>query len=176
MQENPFQSPQFTGYVAPEATHQGVEYVGFWMRFLGFIVDAILMQIVAVPLLILVYGWGYFASPAFLEGPFDAFMTWIFPALVIVSFWTAYGATPGKMMIGARIVDAAKGHPISVAQAVVRYFASMLSGAILFLGYIWVAFHPRKQAWHDLLAGTVVVRPTSGHEALFPQARHLDDY
>ena len=175
MQDNPFQSPQFTGDMAPDVTLQGVEYVGFWMRLLAFIVDGLLMQIVSIPLLILVYGWGYFRSPDFLEGPFDAFMTWIFPALVIVGFWTGYGATPGKMMIGARIVDAATGRPISLGQAVGRYLGYILSGLILCLGYFWAAFHPRKQAWHDLLAGTVVVRPTAGRQAIFSQASRPEE-
>lgn len=68
-------------------------------------------------------------------------------------------ATPGKMAISARIVDAGTGGPPSTAQLVVRYLGYFVSTIPLCLGLLWVAFDPRKQGWHDKLARTVVVRP-----------------
>ncbi len=62
------------------------------------------------------------------------------------------------MAIHAKVVDAKTGGVPSVRQCIVRYFAYILSAIPLCLGYIWVAFDPKKQAWHDKLAGTVVVR------------------
>jgi uncharacterized RDD family membrane protein YckC len=75
-----------------------------------------------------------------------------------ILFWIYKGATPGKMAVHARIVDARTGLHASTGQYVGRYFAYFVSLVPLGLGYLWVAWDDRKQAWHDKLAGTVVVR------------------
>ena len=62
------------------------------------------------------------------------------------------------MAIGARVVDAATGKAISVRQGIVRYLGYYVSILPLCLGLLWVGFDPRKQGFHDKLAGTVVVR------------------
>jgi uncharacterized RDD family membrane protein YckC len=68
-------------------------------------------------------------------------------------------ATPGKMAMSLRVVDAVSGKKPSTGKLVGRYLAYYLSTIGLFLGFLWVAFDPKKQGWHDKLAGTVVVRP-----------------
>ncbi len=80
------------------------------------------------------------------------------PAIVIVWFWRRKKATPGKLAIGARVVDAATGQAITTRQGIVRCLGYFVAALPLFLGFLWVAFDPRKQGWHDKLAGTVVVR------------------
>jgi len=62
------------------------------------------------------------------------------------------------MAIAARIVDAATGAKPSTRQLVVRYLGYYVAIVPFMLGILWVAFDPRKQGWHDKLAGTVVVR------------------
>jgi uncharacterized RDD family membrane protein YckC len=62
------------------------------------------------------------------------------------------------MLIGAEVVDAQTGAALSVRQSIGRYFGYYVSILPLLLGLAWVAFDPRKQGWHDKLAGTVVVR------------------
>jgi uncharacterized RDD family membrane protein YckC len=85
----------------------------------------------------------------------------------VVLFWMYRQATPGKMAIGARIVDARTGRPPGTKQLVGRYLGYYVSTIPFCLGLIWVAFDPRKQGWHDKLAGTVVVRPrVRGPEAV----------
>jgi uncharacterized RDD family membrane protein YckC len=64
------------------------------------------------------------------------------------------------MAISARIVDARTGAPASTRQLVIRYLGYYVSTIPLGLGLLWVAFDPRKQGWHDKMAGTVVVRPS----------------
>jgi len=81
------------------------------------------------------------------------------PAIAVVLFWIYRQATPGKIAISARIVDARTGGKPSTKQLVVRYLGYYVSTVPLMLGILWVAFDPRKQGWHDKLAGTVVVRP-----------------
>jgi uncharacterized RDD family membrane protein YckC len=62
------------------------------------------------------------------------------------------------MLVSARVVDAKTGNSLSVGQSIGRYLAYFVSTIPLCLGFLWIAFDPRKQGWHDKLAGTVVVR------------------
>ena len=71
-------------------------------------------------------------------------------------------ATPGKIAIGARIVDARTGEPAGTGQLIGRYLGYFVSTLFLGLGLLWVAFDARKQGWHDKLAGTVVIRRKGG--------------
>jgi len=96
-------------------------------------------------------------------GP-GALIRYVLPAVLVIAFWLYKLATPGKMAIGATIVDARTGRRPSAGQLVIRYFGYIVSTLPLGLGLIWVAFDSRKQGWHDKLAGTVVVRRGSGGE------------
>lgn len=139
---------------------QDLEYVGFWPRVGASIVDAIIIIAITFPLLIAIYGWGYFTDEGstLIAGPADFFISWVFPAVAVILFWIYRQATPGKMAVSARVVDAATGDGLTAGQAIGRYLAYFVSMLPLFLGIIWVAFDPKKQGWHDKLAGTVVVR------------------
>ena len=79
--------------------------------------------------------------------------------VAIIAFWLLKQATPGKIAISAKIVDAKTGGEPSIGQYIIRYIAYFLSTIPLCLGFIWVAFDSKKQGWHDKIAGTVVVRP-----------------
>jgi uncharacterized RDD family membrane protein YckC len=68
-------------------------------------------------------------------------------------------ATPGKMAIGAKIVDATTGAAPTTPQLLLRYLGYFVSVFPACLGLVWVGFDRRKQGWHDKIAGTVVVRP-----------------
>ena len=110
----------------------------------------------------IVYGMIYLDDPKAHWGLADTMISYALPPALILSFWIAKGATPGKMAIGATIVDARTGAHPTTSQFLIRYVASILSGLILCLGYLWVVFDARKQSWHDKLAGTVVVRRKAG--------------
>lgn len=146
-----------------------LEYVGFWPRVGASLVDTVFLLIVTVPLLVSIYGLAYYTDidKPFIAGPADLLISWVFPAFAAILFWLYKQATPGKMMIAARIVDAKTGNTLTVGQSIVRYIGYFVAMLPLFLGIIWVAFDPRKQGWHDKLAGTVVVRPKNrGPEAV----------
>lgn len=136
-----------------------LEYVGFWLRFGASIVDSILTLMLIVPLVLVFFGPSYWQDYRLIKGPLGFVIEWIVPAVAVIIFWVAKGATPGKMLISARIVDAASGRPPTTGQLIGRYLGYYVSMLPLFLGFIWVAFDSRKQGWHDKLAGTVVVRP-----------------
>ena len=135
-----------------------LEYVGFWARVAATLIDSLLVAAICWPLVTMIYGRKYWSSPSLMQGPADFLINWVLPAVAVVLFWVYRQATPGKIAIGARIVDAETGHPPSKRQLIGRYFAYYVSAIPLFLGMVWVAFDPRKQGWHDKLAGTVVVR------------------
>jgi len=136
-----------------------LEYVGFWARVGATFIDVFLLLVVTMPPLLAFYGMAYFDGDELIKGPVDFILNYVFPVVAIVLFWRYKQATPGKMAIRAKVVDAKTGGVPSVGQCIGRYFAYFLSTIPLGLGYLWVAFDPKKQAWHDKLAGTVVVRP-----------------
>jgi len=134
------------------------KYAGFWIRTGAAIIDTLLILVVSVPLLVALYGWAYFDSTSIVAGPADFMITWVLPAVAVIAFWIVKQATPGKMAVSTRIVDAETGRPASAGQLIGRYFAYFAACIPFGLGILWVAFDRRKQGWHDKLAGTVVVR------------------
>ncbi|MGH9650522.1 MAG: RDD family protein, partial [Terriglobales bacterium] len=60
--------------------------------------------------------------------------------------------------LGMKVADAVSGGPLTVKQAIGRYLGYFVATVPLGLGIVWVALDPKKQGWHDKLAGTVVVR------------------
>ena len=139
---------------------QPVQYVGFWSRFAASIIDTILMMIIVAPLVTWVYGADYWVDPerSFIAGPADFLLNWLLPAIAVILFWVYRQATPGKMAIGAKIVDAKTLDKPSTGQLVGRYFGYYISIIPLCLGLIWVGIDAKKQGFHDKLAGTVVIR------------------
>lgn len=142
-----------------------LEYVGFWLRVGASIIDTLLLGVFTWPLLNHIYGPSYWRTTALVKGPADFLISWVLPAITIILFWIYRQATPGKMAISARIVDAETGNVPSAGQLVARYLGYFVSILPFFVGIIWVAFDPRKQGWHDKLAGTVVVRPKNRYPA-----------
>jgi uncharacterized RDD family membrane protein YckC len=143
--------------------HQEVEYAGFWLRVVATIIDTVLVVLVTSPMMLSVYGWDYFdeETSRTIEGPAEILIGWVLPAITVIVFWMKKQATPGKMALSLRILDATTGDKPSSGQFVGRYFGYLVSMLPLFLGLIWVAFDKRKQGWHDKLAGTVVVKAKS---------------
>mgnify|MGYP003387956060 CR=1 FL=1 len=88
-------------------------------------------------------------------------------ALLGVPLWflvaTARGQTPGKKALSIRIVDA-QGNPPGTGRALARYFGFLLEGLAMYvffaglLGWLWPLWDANKQAWHDKVAGTYVIR------------------
>jgi uncharacterized RDD family membrane protein YckC len=136
----------------------GLEYVGFWLRVWASIIDTVLMLVIIAPLLSWIYGAEYWVSERIILGPADFLLTWVLPAVAVILFWIYRQATPGKMAIGARIVDATSGGKPTTGQLIGRYFGYFVSTLPLLIGLIWVGIDSRKQGFHDMLAGTVVVR------------------
>lgn len=138
---------------------QKVEYAGFWVRALAAIIDSILIILITFPILVYIYGWEYFdfEQTGWVAGPAEIVISWILPSIATIIFWLTKQATPGKMAVGVKVVDAITGNTMSVGQAVGRNLAYVASLFPCGLGFIWIAFDVKKQGWHDKLAGTVAV-------------------
>jgi len=152
MNENP--------YIAPSAdVSTEPVYAGFWIRIGAFIIDSILASIVIWPILYAIYGMSYF-TPGHIVNTvsWGNLISWIFPAVAVITFWIYISATPGKKFLHLKIVDAESGKKPTNGQFIGRYFGYYVSTLPLFLGLIWVGIDKRKQGFHDKLAGTLVVR------------------
>jgi uncharacterized RDD family membrane protein YckC len=121
------------------------EFSGFGRRFAAQLIDGIILCIIFVPLAMFTSKVVYSCIAAPIQ------------LVYMIGFWTWKGQTPGKMAMGIRIV-AADGGPIGLGRAIIRYLGFFVSAAILYLGFIMIAFDGRKQGLHDKIAGTFVVR------------------
>jgi uncharacterized RDD family membrane protein YckC len=118
-------------------------YAGFWIRFAAYIIDGIILfGLILLCLVIIIVGW--IALPFVAIG----YMPWC---------WWKRGATFGQSALGLRVVREVDGGPISGSQAFIRFIGTIVSSWVFYLGFIWVAFEPRKRGWHDMMAGTVVI-------------------
>ena len=79
----------------------------------------------------------------------------------VAYMWIRFAATPGKLLLGLRVVDEKTFGKMTLKQTTKRFFSFILSVAPLFLGFIWSNFDKRCQTWHDKIAGTVVVTSKS---------------
>ena len=155
MTDNPYEAP--AADISTTDTSEPV-YAGFWIRVGASIIDTILIILVTWPILIAIYGMAYFDSQQIIAGTWDALISWGFPALAVIIFWIYRSATPGKMLVNIKIIDAKTGGKLSTGQSIGRYFAYFISMLPLMLGIIWVGFDKKKQGWHDKIAGTLVVK------------------
>ena len=136
-----------------------LEYAGFWIRTWAYFIDGLLYLLVFIPIFVGVYWADIVESPTtFRPGPIYYVLSYFIPAFIWVMFWRYQSATPGKMAVSLKIVDAVTGDAPSVSQCIGRYLGYLVSGIPLLLGFLWVGLDRRKQSWHDKLAGTVVVR------------------
>jgi uncharacterized RDD family membrane protein YckC len=137
-------------------------YAGFWLRLGAFFIDTLIVSVVVGIILLAIFGRSYLQLSA--EGKTlwaDVLFQGVLPAIAAILFWRFRGATPGKMLLSAKIVDANTFGPPSTGKLIGRYFAYLVSIVPMFLGFLWIAFDKRKQGWHDKLAGTVVIRDES---------------
>ena len=79
-------------------------------------------------------------------------------------FWTLVGFTPGKALLGLKVVRK-NGEKVSFGRSLLRFFSYWISIIPLGLGFFWVLWDPKRQAWHDKIAGTqVLYSPKIAHK------------
>ncbi len=75
-----------------------------------------------------------------------------------VYFWTTTGQTPGKMVMGLKVVSAETGGLLDTGGAAIRYVGYIASAIPLYLGFLWAIWDPNHDAWHDKIAKTKVIK------------------
>jgi len=84
-----------------------IEYAGFWLRAVAAFIDSLVVALVTLPALYLLYGPVYFTqTPHAVAGAGDLLISYVLPAVAVLLFWHFKSATPGKMLVRAKIVDA----------------------------------------------------------------------
>ncbi|WP_197427696.1 RDD family protein [Alteromonas sp. Mac1] len=134
-------------------------YAGFGIRFGASIIDTLLLLAVTFPLLHLIYGKGYWTAEDTVVGIFDVLISYVLPLISTILFWVYKSATPGKMVLKVKVVDAKTGSAPTIRQSIIRYIGYYVSILPLGLGFLWVLWDTKKQGWHDKMASTVVIRP-----------------
>jgi uncharacterized RDD family membrane protein YckC len=139
-----------------------MRYAGFWIRFGAVFIDGMILWVVNIAIS-LAAGVGFMSAvgvnPNAQFGPLQILLMLLQIAIGIsyeTFFLGKYGATPGKMACGVRVI-VSDGTPISYGRACGRYFAKMLSYMTCTIGFIIAAFDREKRALHDHICNTRVV-------------------
>jgi len=162
----------------PMVVVPAVPYAGFWLRFVAYLLDVIIVGIVAVPIVVvLAVATGASAAlssmsddnpqQALAAAGFVIFLCsliiillgglWLYYALLESSSWQG---TVGKKALGLIVTDL-DGRRVSFGRATARFFSRLITGLVpLFIGYILAGITAKKQALHDMIAGTLVLRKT----------------
>jgi uncharacterized RDD family membrane protein YckC len=131
------------------------DYAGFWQRAAAQLIDWLIVIVILVPIMVVVFGLREISfDPA--EHSWDL-LVFIAIAAAVIGFWRYCGATPGKIALAVKIVDANTGQPPSTARLVLRFLGYFVSAAPFYLGFLWAAIDRRKQGWHDKIARTIVI-------------------
>ncbi|KON89293.1 membrane protein YxaI [Sporosarcina globispora] len=161
------------------------EYGGFWLRFAAYLIDSIIvgipLAILSIVIFMIFFGTSeafnmMISDPSYMEAEMTdaeafAFMGSYFGALgvtvlvnlvVAVAYFAGLHAskwqgTVGKRLLGLKVTDL-NGNRISFWRALGRYLAMAFLSGIFLIGYIIAAFTEKKQALHDLIASTIVVK------------------
>lgn len=155
------QPPYGGGYGQPRYNYNVAVFAGFWRRFVALIIDGVVTSIATS---IIRYGilgailrntssLGVAATASAVYLLVQVVIGWLYYSFMESS---KHQATLGKMALGIVVTDL-YGERISFARATGRYFAKYLSSAILCIGYIMAGFTEKKQALHDMIAGTLVI-------------------
>ncbi|MEE4316396.1 MAG: RDD family protein [Erythrobacter sp.] len=144
-----------------------MNYAGFWIRVVAYIIDLVPLVLIGV-VLALAFGDPLVETSAEPSVGASDLIGLVLGIAYFVGFESSsWQATPGKRVLGLIVTDT-EGRRISAARATGRYFGKILSGLILMIGYIMIAFTDRKQGLHDLMAGTLVVKGKPGEVGYDP--------
>ena len=123
---------------------------GFWIRMVALAIDAFLVG--AITSMVIHPRW-------FGVDTDHGIVTLL--AIYGAVMWKLKGATVGDIVFKLQVVRA-DGRPIDWPTAIIRSLGCFLSVMVIMLGFFWIAFDEHKQAWHDKIAGTLVVRNPKG--------------
>jgi uncharacterized RDD family membrane protein YckC len=152
----------------PTGPAPGVTFAPHGPRLLAYLIDVL---IVAAVVSLLAIGLAIPLAAVAGAGPEETLSApgWILVSLIVISalavsfgyfpwFWARSGSTPGMRMTGLKVVRDTDGGSVSGGQALLRLVGYWISAAVMYLGFAWILIDERRRGWHDLIAGTVVVK------------------
>lgn len=149
-----------------EAVSARVSKGGFWIRTMAYLIDTVILEFLSLILMLvgmLAMSVGPAGLPAMDEERIMGLLVpyYLFSTIVTIVYFTYFhgsvGQTPGKMLCGLKVVRI-NGEPLGYGRAFLRWAGYLPSSLIFGLGFLWIAWDRRKQAWHDKIAGTHVIR------------------
>jgi len=154
-------------------------YAGFWLRFVAYIIDYIIVYTVQSFVLLPIFaalGFGFATTPGLFDdsmsteeaiGLFAALasiasVTFLITLTIQVLYFSfmessKYQATVGKIALGLKVTDM-EGNKLDFGKALLRNLGKIVSSMILGIGYIMAGFTEKKQGLHDMIASTLVVK------------------
>ncbi len=141
-------------------------YAGFWIRFVAYLIDALIVGFASVAVQAILLPGLRLSTRSSLGAGAIALVGIAYIVGVAIAaayeglFVYKFGATPGKMVLGLRVVRP-DGGPVSLGRAIGRYFAKLLSAIILLIGFIMAGFDREKRGLHDILVDTRVIKRRS---------------
>lgn len=131
-------------------------YAGFWRRGAALMLDALILIVPSMAVNIAMAG--------------RLFAAFLLNMAIGCSYYalfhsSARQATPGKMAFGIKVTTL-DGQRIGLGRGVGRYFATWISTIVFLVGYMMAGFTARKQALHDMIAGTLVVNRRADPEEI----------
>ena len=139
----------------------GVGYAGFWRRLVALVIDLVPIVVIAALARVPGISASCGSGSALCDYPTHALGGAVVAGglgLYLVAAWSTAGATLGQRLLGLRVVQASDGRRISPGRALLRYITFLVAAAPLSAGLVWAGFDAQKQGWHDMAAGTFVVR------------------
>lgn len=148
-------------------------YAGFWRRFLAFLVDSILLNIALYAIDKVTGGAVYEDLASYSRSPFDhgvsvgfeiqyTFFGWLVSVVGGWLYFAALESSPGQATLGKRalgiVVTDLEGNRVTFGRATGRYFGKIISAITLLIGFVMAAFTRQKQALHDMIASTLVMK------------------
>lgn len=150
-------------YAATMQPPEHFVYAGFWLRFVAIFVDGLILSPLSIIALVLRGAVESSDDNAAKLG--GALLLFVFALVAFIGRWlyfsllesSSWQATVGKKALGLKVTGV-DGQRIGFGRATGRYFGKILSALIFMIGFIMAGVTERKQALHDMIAGTLVVR------------------
>ncbi|HVT07691.1 MAG TPA: RDD family protein [Polyangia bacterium] len=140
------------------AAPAAAQRAGFVSRFIAFFADALVLAALLRGTVWFLTAAGRAMRSVVHRTDLGAILPTVIPALAgvyLIAFWRASGQTPGKWLMGLKVVSV-DGHALSLGRAALRFVGYLISALPFYAGFLWI-LGPARRGWHDRLARTQVV-------------------
>ena len=149
-----------------EGPAPGVEFAPHGARLVSYVIDVFIASVV---LMVLIIAGLAMAGPRAVSNTTVEFANpGIFFLVIILGlvislgyfpfFWARGGQTPGMRPFGLHVVGDRDGGPVTTGMALMRLLGYWINSIVFYVGFAWVLVDSRRRGWHDIIAGTVVIK------------------